>query len=144
MSEYRFSQAVAVRASPETGWGVLRDVEEWPAWTSSVRSISRLDPGVLQVGSRVRIDQPRLPTMTWTVDRLEPRRSFSWVAQAPGARTTADHRVTPSSDGCDVVLEVRQVGPLAWVAGRAVGAVTRRYLAMEASGLRRRAESVAA
>lgn len=141
MSDYRFSEAVAVWASPETVWRVLMDVEEWPAWTASVRAISRLDPGPLQVGSRVRIDQPRLPTMTWTVERLEPGRSFSWVAGSPGTRTIADHRVTPTIEGCDVVLEVRQVGRLAWVAGRALGAVTRRYLAMETQGLKQRAES---
>ena len=142
MGEYRFQADVAVQASAEDVWGLLVEVEGWPSWTPTVRKVSRLDPGPLQVGSRVRLTQPRLPEATWTVTELDPGRSFSWAAQSAGVRTRAVHEVRPEpTGGCRLLLQIRQAGPLAWVAARVFGRLTRRYLGMEAEGLRRRAET---
>jgi uncharacterized membrane protein len=86
------SVTVDIDASAERVWAVMSEVEAWPQWTPSVRSIRRLDPGPLRVGARSRIKQPRLPPTTWTVVELVDGQSFTWTATGPGMRASAHHR----------------------------------------------------
>jgi hypothetical protein len=54
----------------------------------------------------------------------------------------ADHWIEPDGPGRSTVrLVFEQSGPLAPVLGMLAGRLTRRYVAMEAEGLRRRSES---
>lgn len=140
MPEYRFVQEVVVPAPPERVWAVLSDVARWPSWTSSMREVTPQDPGPLHVGTRVVVRQPRMPTMTWTVDRVEPGRSFSWSVRSPGAHGVGDHRVEEVPGGSRVTLEIRQSGPLAGLVRLLFGRITTRYMRLEAEGLKRSVE----
>jgi hypothetical protein len=76
------------------------------------------------------------------VTQLEPGRSWRWENRSPGAATTADHVLTPIGEtSTHVDLSIDQRGllgrPIGWLARR----TTRRYLRLEAEGLRRRSES---
>jgi Polyketide cyclase / dehydrase and lipid transport len=51
----RAGHTVRVAAAPQRVWEVLADVENWPSWTPSVTSITRLDGGPLRIGSKVKI-----------------------------------------------------------------------------------------
>ena len=138
-----YEVSVDIDAAPGEVWNVLTDVERWPEWTSSVTHVRRIDPGPLQVGSTVRIRQPKLPPVVWEVTELEPERSFSWVAGRGGVTTLAAHRIRPRSGGSGgvaVTLGIRQTGPLAWLVGLLTSGLTRRYVETEASGLKRRCE----
>lgn len=135
-----YSTTVDVAAPPERVWQVMSDVERWPEWTSSVRSVHLLSPGPLAVGSRVRVSQPRLPTTVWTVSELVDGESFTWVATGPGLRTVADHSVAGTPGGCRVTLSVLQAGALGGLMGRLLGGLTERYLDLEAGGLKARAQ----
>jgi uncharacterized membrane protein len=133
---------VAIAAPAPRVWAVMCDVERWPEWTPSVTSVRRLDEGELRVGSRVRIRQPRLPTATWTVTELVAIESFTWVASGPGFMTTASHRVRPHASGSVATLAVNQEGVVGALVGRLAARLTRRYLALEATGLRTRVEQL--
>lgn len=135
-------KVVKISAPTARVWDVISDVERWPEWTASVTSVRRLDEGPLRVRSRARIQQPRLPPVTWTVTEVLPGESFTWVASAPGVRTTATHRVRPDASGSVVTLMLDQAGPVGALFGRLTAGLTRRYLAMEAAGLRARAEQL--
>lgn len=140
----RFAEQITVTAPPEAVWAVYADVARWPEWTESITSVELLDGATtLAMGVRARIRQPKLPVAVWEVTAIEPGRSWTWVATAPGARTTATHAVaaTPGTDGSTTVdSSLTQEGPLGWVIGRVYAGLTRRYLAMEAAGLKRRCE----
>ena len=122
-------------------WTVLRDVEHWSEWTASVRSVTLLD-AELRVGARARIDQPRIPTTVWTVTGLTEGHDFTWEASGPGTLTTGRHAVEATGPGtCRATLSITQSGWLGSLVGRGYRSLTDRYLAMEAAGLKARAES---
>ena len=105
-----FNITVEIQASPQTVWGVLREIKRWPEWTPTVTSIQRLDNGPLVVGSRARIRQPKLPPADWRVTELEEGRSFTWVTGGPGVRVTARHWVDPHASGSRATLSLTFAG----------------------------------
>lgn len=137
------NDGIEIAAPPSLVWDVFSDVEKWPAWTASITSVELLD-GELRVGARARIRQPKLPTTVWTVTELTPGASWTWEAKSPGARTVARHVVAPSGPITRVDQSIEQTGPLGRLFGRLYARLTRRYVAMEAAGLKSRCESVVA
>ena len=133
-------ETVEIAAPPERVWQVLSDVESWPTWPDSVRSAQLLDGGPLAEGSRVELAQPKLPKATWVVTELVDGRSFSWSARAPGVVSVADHELEPIPGGTRVTLLFSQDGPLGGAVAKVAGGLVRRYVAMEAAGLKRRCE----
>lgn len=141
MDSVRLGTSIDVAAPTDRVWEVLVDVERWPEWTESVSSVRSLDGGPLAVGSRVEVAQPRIPTGTYTVTALEPGRAFTWEQRQPGSRVSAHHECTPLPDGgTRVELGVEMGGAVGGVVGRLYRRLTERYLAMEAAGLKARAE----
>jgi len=110
--------------------------------THRASRIERLDDGPFGMGSQVRITQPKLPVLAWQVVEFEPGASFAWQATSRGVTTLASHRVAETAAGqSTVTLAINQTGPLASLAGLALGWLTRRYVDMEAEGLKRFCES---
>jgi hypothetical protein len=133
---------VDVGASPDQVWTVLADVERWPEWTDSVTGVRRLDTGPLAVGTRIEVSQPRIPTGTYTVTAFEPGSAFTWEQRQPGATVSAHHECAPLPDGgTRVRLEVVMSGVIGGIMGRFYRKLTEQYLAMEAAGLKARAEA---
>jgi uncharacterized membrane protein len=138
----RFERTIDIDAPAHQVWRLWTDVADWPQWTASVTSVERLDTGPFGVGSKARVKQPRLPTAVWEVTESDQDASFVWVATGPGVRTTAVHRVTPKDDGYSTAyLSIEQAGPLAGLINLLYGSLTRRYLTMEAEGIKKAAES---
>lgn len=133
--------SIDIAASPDDVWAVLSDIQRWPEWTGSVASVTPLDSEPLHVGARARVKQPRMPTLVWEVTELTPARSFTWVARPSGVVATAEHLLSPTGTGStQVELSVTQTGPLAGLAGLFGDRMGRRYVEMEAQGLKRRCE----
>jgi uncharacterized membrane protein len=136
----RFASSVDIAAPPAEVFAVYSDVERWPDWTPTVRSVERLDLGPLRLGSRTRIRQPRLPTTVWEVTEYVEGVRFVWVARAPGALTTGSHEVAASPAGSTATASIEQRGPLGLLVGLLTRRLTVRYLEQEAQGLRARCE----
>ena len=131
---------VTIAASPEAAWAVLTDVECMPELTASMTSVEKLDPGPLRVGTRVRIRQPKFPPVVWTVTEYVDDERFVWEATGPGVRTTGTHEVTRAEGGSRLRLHIHQAGLIGALIGRVSRGLTRRYIGMEAAGIKRRAE----
>ena len=144
--------SIDIAASPEAVWSTLSDVERWPEWTRSVSQVERLDAGDFGAGSRARVKQPGMPRLVWEVTEYVPEEVFSWASKAPGVTTTGGHRLVADrggpgggsaalGDSVTVTLTLDQEGFLAPVVWRLTGSRSRRYVQMEADGLKRRCES---
>ena len=137
----RYETTVDINAPVDAIWSVLSDVATWPEWTQSIRDVELLAPQPLRLGSRARVRQPKLPTAVWEVTDFQPGRSFTWVNRSPGMTSTGVHEIVGTADQPRVRLMIDQSGPLSFLA-RPFLPLTRKYVAMEAAGLKKRCESL--
>jgi uncharacterized membrane protein len=140
-----FETTVEINAPLDTVWEILVDVDRWPEWTRSISAVKRLDEGAVGVGSRVRIKQPRMTALVWQVAEFEPGVSFTWRTASLGVTIIGTHRLTRTNDErVSVTFGIRQSGALAPMIALLTAARTKRYVQMEADGLKRRAEDASA
>ena len=136
----QFAISIDVPAPPDRVWQVMSDVERWHEWTPSVSKIKRWKSGSLAVGHRAMVYQPRFPPAMWKVTAIEPGRSFTWVSVAPGLRVVATHGVAAAGSGTRATLSLDYQGLFGGLMARLTRAITERYLALEANGLKARSE----
>jgi uncharacterized membrane protein len=137
-----YETLVQINAPAERIWAEMIDVDRWPQWTPSMTQAERLDSGSFRLGSQARIKQPKLMPLVWTVVEFEAGRRFRWVSRAGGVVSDAEHRLDAEEGGpATVSLSVRQTGPMAWFAAIFYGGLTRRYVNVEAEGLKRHCEA---
>ncbi|MEZ5412112.1 MAG: SRPBCC family protein [Acidimicrobiales bacterium] len=138
--------SIEIEASASVVWRVFSLVEAWPEWTASVRRVTPLDGSELAVGRRYEIVQPRFPRLVWTVTELDAGEGWTWRQRSPGATTLAVHEVVPLDGGRRTLVRQRidQRGPGGVLVGFLSRSLTRRYLALEAAGLKRASEAAAA
>ena len=138
----KYEQSIDIDAPPHRVWSVMSDVERWPEWTQSITRAELVSSRPFGAGSRVRVKQPRLMAVTWTVTEFEPDAGFSWRAVVPGLTSDGLHRITPRREGgSTVTLTLDQRGPLAPVLRLLTAKLTRRYIDFEARGLKARSET---
>jgi uncharacterized protein YndB with AHSA1/START domain len=135
-----FNITVDIEAPPQRVWAVMSDIERWPEWTPTVRSVQRLDSGPLAPGRRARIHQPKLPPADWQVTALQEGSSFTWVTHSPGVTVTARHGVEGIEGGSRATLSIQFGGVLGPLVGWLTRGLNGRYLSLEAAGLKRRSE----
>ncbi len=134
---------IEINAPPQVVWDVFSDVERWPEWTASVTSLTGKDGPALAVGRRFAIKQPGMQKLVWKVTEIQPGTSWTWVYRAPGAHVIARHHVTALPGGRTLVRqELDQQGALGALVGRLTVKRTKRYLSMEARGLKARSEQL--
>jgi uncharacterized membrane protein len=134
---------VEIAAPPQLVWDVFTDVEHWPDWTSSVTSLVGLDAPALAVGRRFAIKQPGMSKLVWTVTEIEPGSSWTWVQRSPGVLVSARHDVIAQPGGRTLVRQqLDQRGVLGALVGRLMVKKTKRFLELEAQGLKARSEQL--
>ena len=135
-------RTVSINAAPERVWAVMMDIERWPEWTESMKSVERLDSGEFGVGSKAKLKIRRSPNANvWTVTELTPNRSFTWETNSGGVNAVATHVIEPDGNGSKVTLAVDLSGIIATLFGPMIGGQSRKNVEMEAEGLKRRSEA---
>lgn len=133
--------SVEIDAPAPLVWEVFSDVERWPEWTASVTRLVALDGPGIAVGKRFEIKQPRMPKLVWQVSEVLPGSSWTWVQKSPGGSTVARHDVVATDEKSTLVRqELDQQGAVGAVVARLMHAMTKRYLELEAQGLKARSE----
>jgi len=135
--------SITIDAPIDVVWSVFTDVERWPTWASSFTSVELID-GPMRLGAKARIRQPKLPTVVWEVIKWEPGHSWTWAATGPGARTEASHVLTSAGGRTVAEQAIVSTGPLGRLLAWMWRSLTRRYLAIEAAGLKEKSEQIAA
>ncbi len=133
-------RTISINAPPERVWAVMSDVERWPEWTESMKSVERLDSGEFGVGSKAKLKIRRSPSANvWTVTELTPNRSLTWGTNSRGVKAVASHMIEPDGDGSNVTLAIDLSGPVVTLFGWFIAGPSRENVRMEAEGLKRRA-----
>ena len=135
--------AIEIDAPPQLVWEVFSAVEHWPEWTASVTSLVGLDGPGLAVGKRFAIKQPGMSKLVWDVTEIDPGSSWTWVQRSPGVLVSARHDVSAQSGGRSLVRQqLDQRGVLGALVGRLMAKKTKRFLELEAQGLKARSEQL--
>jgi hypothetical protein len=138
----RFEQSIDIDARQERVWEVISDLEAWPQRIETVDVVELLTPAPVGEGSRVRLKQPKLPEGTWVVTVWDAPSYFEFSQKSGGVTTVAGHRVEALEEGrsrLTLTLDMRGL-PVA-VVGVFYKGLTNRYMAVEAQGMKRAAES---
>jgi uncharacterized membrane protein len=135
--------SVEIDAPAQLVWQVFSDVERWPEWTTSVSSLVARDGTGLAVGKRFAIKQPGMSKLVWKVTEVDPGSTWTWVQRSPGVRVSARHWVIPQPGGRTLVRQqLDQGGVLGTLVGRLMVKKTKRFLELEAQGLKARSEQL--
>jgi uncharacterized membrane protein len=135
--------SVEIDAPAQLVWEVFSDVQRWPEWTASVTSLVGKDGANLAVGKRFSIKQPGMSKLVWKVTELDHGSSWTWVQRSPGVRVTARHWIIGQPGGRTLVRQqLEQRGVLGALVGRMMIKKTKRFLELEAQGLKARSEEL--
>ena len=137
-----FEKSIEIDAAQQRVWDVLSDLEAWPSRIETVDIVELLTPPPATKGSRVRLRQPKLPESVWDITVWDPPSYFEWMQKSGGVTTVAGHRVKAMGEGgalLTLTLEMR--GLLIPVMGRFYKGLIDRYMDLEATGMKRAAET---
>ncbi len=132
---------VQINAPAAEVWAVFADVERWPQWTASVSWVRALDGAGIEVAKRFEIKQPRLPRLVWEVTDVVPGTGWTWRQRSPGATSIAIHEIVAMGAERTLVRQrIEQSGPIGLVNSLLMRPLIRRYLRLEAAGLKAHVE----
>jgi hypothetical protein len=81
--------------------------------------------------------------LVWKVTEIDPGSSWTWVQRSLGVLVTARHDVSAQPGGRTLVRQqLDQRGVLGALVGRLMAKKTRRFLELEAQGLKARSEQL--
>ena len=137
-----FEKSIEIDAPQQRVWDVLSDLEAWPQRIETVDLVELVTPAPITEGSRVRLKQPKLPEGTWDITVWDAPSYFEWRQKSGGITSVAGHRVEMLEEGRSrLTLSLDMRGPLILVVGLFYRGLTKRYMTMEAQGMKRAAES---
>lgn len=138
----RFEKSIEIDAPQQRVWDVLSDIEAWPQRIETVDVVELLTPAPIAKGSRVRLQQPKLPEGSWDITVWQAPSYFEWTQKSAGMSTVAGHRVDAlGEDRARLTLTLDMRGLLIPIMILFYKKLTNRYMDLEAEGMKRAAES---
>ena len=138
----RVEKSIDIDAPQQRVWEVMSDLQAWPQRIETVDTVELLTPPPITEGSRVRLKQPKLPEGTWDVTVWDGPSYFEWTQKTGGVTSVAGHRGEALGEGRSrLTLTLDMRGFLIPVVGLFYKKLTNRYMDLEATGMKRAAES---
>lgn len=138
----RFEKSIEIDAPQRRVWDVLSDIEAWPERIETVDVVELLTPAPIAKGSRVRLQQPKLPEGTWDITVWDAPSYFEWTQKSAGTTSVAGHRVEAlGEDRARLTLTLDMRGLLIPIMILFYKKLTNRYMDLEAEGMKQAAES---
>lgn len=139
---------VLISAPTAQVWRVLADISTWPQWSPSVVAVTDLGvesraevaPGQPADPSAYRVEQPPLPTSTWTITDWRPQQAFTWQTRGVSTLQTVTYALSATDSGTQVVLDLEWSGSMAWMARAAYGPIAIRHAQLHLTSLARPCE----
>jgi Polyketide cyclase / dehydrase and lipid transport len=138
----RFEQSIDIDSPQQRVWDMLCDLESWPQRIETVDVVELLTSAPVAEGSRVRLKQPKLPEGTWEITVWDAPSYFEFRQRSGGVTSVAGHRVEALEENRSrLTLTLDMRGLLVPVVALFYKGLTNRYMAIEAQGMKRAAES---
>jgi hypothetical protein len=138
--EYILEQTASIRCKPDQIFRILIDVSHWNTWTKSIIDIIILKHTDFDIGSKIKVLQPKLFPAIWTVTEISENKCIAWEKKSFGLKMTANHLIEELPEISTVKLQVIYSGFLAPVIYKLTSQLTETYLTMEITGLKARCE----
>ena len=139
-NKYSIEKSSVINAEPKVIYTILTRLENWNQWTKSITSISLLNTEEIEVGTRIKVIQPKLSPATWTITEIKENSSLVWEKKSVGLKMTAKHSIINDSHNVLVELSVIYEGFFARLAYKLTSSLTDRYMTMELNGLKTESE----
>jgi uncharacterized membrane protein len=137
----KLQHSVRIDAPSDRVWQVMTDIERWPEWTPSARSVVRHEDGPLRVGSSATLELRGAPKARWVVTSLQEGRAFWWASEPNlGPSVLGGHEITPDGSGSVVTLTIQPRGMLGALLSPIIVLLSRANVGAEAAGLKRRCD----
>ena len=138
----RFEESIDIDAPQQRVWDVLSDLEAWPRRIETVDAVELLTPAPVAEGSRILLEQPKLPEGTWDITVWDPPSYFELRQKSGGVTSVAGHRVEVLDEGRSrLTLSIDMRGLLVPIIGPLSKRLVTRYMTIEAQGMKLAAES---
>lgn len=134
----RVEHSIDIEAPPEVVWSVTADIEGWPEWTPTVKSVSCVSAAPFGLGSIARIKQPAQPEAEWVVTDFENGRRFVWESRRRGLHFVGTHEISQNSKGAKNLLRAEAKGILAFLLWPVLTLTLQRALSVENQGLKKK------
>src|SRR4030042_6627924 len=97
----KFSASTEINASPEKTWSLLKNIEEWPQWITSLKKIEKVSAEPLGKGSKVLVVAKSLikVNLLMTVTEFVPGRRVVMEGRVLGVRMVRFYELEPVNGG---------------------------------------------
>ena len=122
----KFSSSLEIDAPPDKVWALVNELEEWPQWIPSIKSIEKLSEGPLGIGSQIRVTAKSTFTVSllMTITEFVPGQRAVLQGKALGTKMTRYYTFEPVNQGTRLTVGGEVSGLLAFLARRGGQAVS--------------------
>ena len=136
-------RTIDINAPIQSIWDITLDIERWPEWTASMKSIRKRQSGPISIGSVAQVEPNGGVASDWTVSELQAPNLFAWETRVRGVRVVGRHRMQETPGGTRMTLELDYSGLLARLFNFQIRRTFVHNLEVESQGMKKFAEGLA-